>query len=115
MLPRPPTTAAAKIGRMKRKPVSGSIEVPSPSSMPPAPTSPIAMKTVSRPTQTGSIPFNSARVGLSATARIALPIRVNFSAAKTAVMMIRASTKFWTCCGPTRIPATRQSRTRGRS
>ncbi len=37
MLPRPPSTAAANIARIARKPVSGSIEVSRPSSMPPRP------------------------------------------------------------------------------
>ena len=114
-LPSPPTTAAAKIERIARKPVSGSIVVSRPSSMPPSPASPMPTNDTVRAMVSPLMPLMPASVGLSATARIALPARVKARKAKIAAVTASAIARFSTCCGPTRRPAKRQSRMSGRS
>ena len=67
--------------------------VSSPSSTPPTPASPMATKVVSRATRSVSIPLTDASVGLSATARMALPVRVKARNRNTAAMATTAMTK----------------------
>ncbi len=57
-LPSPPTTAAAKIDSMARNPVSGSIVVSSPISMPPSPASPMPANETMRPHRVGVDPLD---------------------------------------------------------
>jgi hypothetical protein len=54
-------------------------------------------------------------MGLSATARIALPVRVKARKRKSAVIAATAMMRFSTCWGPIRMPAHCQSRRMGRS
>ena len=51
--------------------------------MPPTPTSPMPTKLASVATRSGRMPFSAASSGLSAEARMALPMRVKASAANT--------------------------------
>ena len=55
--------------------------------MPPTPTSPMPTKLAIIATRCGRMPLSAASSGLSAEARIALPMRVKASAANTASMM----------------------------
>ena len=84
--------SGANTDRMARNPSNGSIEVSSPSSMPPMPASPMPAKLMSRATRSGSMPLRLAKVGLSATARIALPVRVKARKANTDIITIRVAT-----------------------
>ncbi len=113
--PSPPSTAAAKIDSTSRVPVSGSTEVSSPTSMPPIPASPAPTITVTTATRTGSTPRSSARSRLSATARIARPVRLKRRKAQSSAMLASARPKFCNCCGPTRNAPKRQSRSNGSS
>ena len=62
-----------------------------------------------------SMPLMAASVGLSATARIALPSRVKVSSANSAATTTTDIARSSSCCGPTRRPEKRQSRVIGRS
>ncbi len=87
----------------------------SPISMPPIPARPIAVNETMRPTRAASMPLMSASTGLSATARIVLPVRVKVRKAKTAAITATEIARFSTCCGPMRTRPKRQSRWMGRS
>ena len=119
MLPKPPTTAAANTESITLKPVSGSIEVSSPINMPPKPASPMPRKLASRATNPESIPFSAASAGLSATARIILPVRVKPRNRNSTAMAAAAQAASAACCGPRlkRSPGGPkcQSRSTGRS
>ncbi len=86
-----------------RVPVSGSIELSSPSSMPPTPTSPMPTKLAIMAIRSGRMPLSAASSGLSAEARMALPIRVKAKAANTASIRASANAMVSSCCGLTRI------------
>ena len=58
------------------KPISGSMVVSRPISMPPRPASPMATNDTRRATMSALMPLMAASIGLSATARMALPVRV---------------------------------------
>ena len=62
-----------------------------------------------------AIAVMAASIGLSATARMALPVRVNERKANSRPMAIAAMTRFCTCWGPTCRPPHTQSRRIGRS
>ena len=119
MLPSPPTTAAAKTGRMARKPVSGSTEVSSAISIPPIPARPIPSAFARCATRSASIPLIPASTGLSATARMVLPVRVKARKRNSAAITATAMPAFQSCCGPMRRKAkprsNRQSRATGRA
>ena len=113
MLPSPPTTAAANTDKMERNPVSGSMVVSRPISIPPKPARPMPTKLTSLLIMSALIPLMLASIGLSATARIALPVRVNARKQNSMTMAAAATARFCTCCGPTRIDPKRQSRSIG--
>ena len=119
MLPSPPTTAAANTDSMVAVPVSGSIAVSSPISIPPNPASPMPRNVTSRATVRAFMPFSAASDGLSATARIILPVRVKPRNRNSAAIATAAQPAFAACCGPieSRSPAApnRQSRNTGSS
>ena len=83
--------------------------------MPPTPASPMPPKLVSRATRSASMPLRLASVVSSATARIALPVRVKARKTNTASIATTAMTRFSTCCGPMRNGPHCQSRRIGRS
>jgi hypothetical protein len=66
-------------------------------------------------TRCGRMPLSAASSGLSAEARIALPMRVKASAANTASMMASAIAMVSSCCGLKRMSPSRMSRATGRS
>ena len=61
------------------------------------------------------MPLMLASIGLSATARIALPVRVKVRKQNSAAIATAAIARFCTCCGPTRIDPKRQSRSIGKA
>ena len=83
--------------------------------MPPTPIRPMPMKLAIIATRAGRMPFSAASSGLSAEARIALPIRVKASAANTSSMIASATPMVSVCCGFTRNAPKCTSRAIGRS
>ena len=73
--------------------------------MPPMPASPMPTKLTRRATISALMPLMPASVGLSATARMALPVRVKARKRNSAAMATTAMTRFSTCCGPMRSAA----------
>ncbi len=90
--PRPPTTTAANSRRSRLKPLSNFTSSASPWNTPPRAANPAPTTHTTRMMRSTSMPDDAARSGLSATARTALPRRVDWRSTLTAISTMMAMT-----------------------